>query len=713
MSIKTLSPLYPSSGGSSVYEMYTVQDNGIADTYTLQGSELNPRLPSPFYANIETMNNDRTSEYMVDPSLYYPNAAGYGYYCSGFESSGEWDEQHSVFGSDGADVQYMAQGTQAESLPYIYYTPNYGYGESPFNPYNPYIPGAMIGADGSCIGTQPYYLSPYSDPVTSPGYFPVLVQSGTNALPNSSTDTISDVGPSTMHRANAASVKRSYAFNPASSSVKPSKATSSQTNTLKAASHISEANVRATRRSVTNNGHGVSATSHMPQSASTSSSLQSVAKLLPKANPSKFSYPAAASLSEYASSTNGQAIMSDSWSNFYHRKTFTDLNGGPDPLIEQNRGPRTNKSKNQIIVKAYTTKATNCNSEGNIVISADQYNKDDFPLEYADAKFFVIKSYSEDDVHKSIKYNVWSSTPNGNKKLNCAYEDAQKAALGKPRGCPIFLFFSVNASGQFCGVAQMLGPVDFDKDMDFWQQDKWSGSFPVKWHIIKDAPNPTFRHIILENNEHKPVTNSRDTQEILYKPGLEMLKVFKNYTSRTSLLDDFIYYENRQKIMYEERARLLRRANGHAHVHQFQQPIKVNYVADRSVKEDGVGSWVEKIAQSDNSRTPEKPIGSSEKFCAESTRQSSIEVKPVDNVSTLKIGSLSIHPKHQTEQNPPTSASAPAPRTTVAPANVVTVGSIPVKVDVGKSSGMLTIGTIPLDPKALKKGVLEKSALQN
>lgn len=72
----------------------------------------------------------------------------------------------------------------------------------------------------------------------------------------------------------------------------------------------------------------------------------------------------------------------------------------------------------------------------------------------------------------------------------------------------------VNASGQFCGVAEMTGPVDFYKDMDFWQQDKWSGSFPVKWHYIKDVPNPNFRHIILENNENKPVTNSRDTQEV-------------------------------------------------------------------------------------------------------------------------------------------------------------------------------------------------------
>ena len=73
----------------------------------------------------------------------------------------------------------------------------------------------------------------------------------------------------------------------------------------------------------------------------------------------------------------------------------------------------------------------------------------------------------------------------------------------------------MNASAQFCGVAEMIGPVDFEKSVDYWQQDKWTGQFPVKWHIVKDVPNNLFRHIILENNDNKPVTNSRDTQEVL------------------------------------------------------------------------------------------------------------------------------------------------------------------------------------------------------
>ncbi|KAG2324480.1 hypothetical protein Bca52824_007208 [Brassica carinata] len=189
------------------------------------------------------------------------------------------------------------------------------------------------------------------------------------------------------------------------------------------------------------------------------------------------------------------------------------------------------------------------------VIKRDQYNLASFQTKYEEAIFFVIKSYSEDDIHKSIKYNVWSSTLNGNKKLDGAYQEAQKKVAEKAGACPVFLFFSVNASGQFCGVAEMTGRVDYEKSMDFWQQDKWTGYFPVKWHIIKDVPNPQLRHVILENNENKPVTNSRDTQEVRLPQGNEVLNIFKNYAAKTSILDDFDFYENRERVMVQKKLR--------------------------------------------------------------------------------------------------------------------------------------------------------------
>lgn len=81
------------------------------------------------------------------------------------------------------------QGLQTESLPYVYYTPSYGYAQSPYNPYNPYIPGATVGTDSSFVGTQQYYTGPNFQPnVSSSPYFPLVVQSRPDIVPNISPD---------------------------------------------------------------------------------------------------------------------------------------------------------------------------------------------------------------------------------------------------------------------------------------------------------------------------------------------------------------------------------------------------------------------------------------------------------------------------------------------------------------------------------------------
>ncbi|GLT61664.1 hypothetical protein SLA2020_343540 [Shorea laevis] len=223
-------------------------------------------------------------------------------------------------------------------------------------------------------------------------------------------------------------------------------------------------------------------------------------------------------------------------------------------------------------------------------VRRDQYNLPDFQTEYENAKFFVIKSYSEDDIHKCIKYDVWSSTPNGNKKLNATYNDVDAKESENGAECPIFLFFSVNGSGQFVGLAEMVGQVDFNKDMDFWRLDKWVGFFPVKWHIIKDIPNNELRHIILENNDNKPVTFSRDTQEIGLKQGLEMLKIFSSYTAKTSLLDDFSFYEHRQKSLGNKKH--TKPATLRMEVYESNDFTKQTKAGERKVEEDL--TWIKK-----------------------------------------------------------------------------------------------------------------------
>ncbi|XP_067014569.1 YTH domain-containing family protein 3 [Anabrus simplex] len=171
----------------------------------------------------------------------------------------------------------------------------------------------------------------------------------------------------------------------------------------------------------------------------------------------------------------------------------------------------------------------------------NNYNPSDFDLMAEGARFFVIKSYSEDDIHRSIKYEIWCSTEHGNKRLDQAYRERES------EGGTVYLFFSVNGSGHFCGMAQMVSPVDYHSSSSVWSQDKWKGQFRVRWIYVKDVPNAQLRHIRLENNEHKPVTNSRDTQEVPFEKGKQVLRVLHMYHHTTSIFDDFVHYEKRQE----------------------------------------------------------------------------------------------------------------------------------------------------------------------
>ncbi|KAK3007110.1 hypothetical protein RJ639_016179 [Escallonia herrerae] len=708
-------------GGSPGMEVYNVPEHGHADSYMIPATELNQHLTSPLFEQVEAMYNEGVPEFVVDQGLYYPTATNYGYFCTGLESPSDWDDHHRIFGLDGHDIQYA--GTQADSLPYVYYTPSYGYSQSPYNPYNPYIPGAMIGVDGPFVGTQQFYSIPsYENQVSSPTYFPMVVQSGPDIISNSRTGSFLDATASTVNRADGAGRKHSLSPASATFTLNPSKGASNRTNSFTRATEGSKVSAGSSKHPTGLSSGSFSSPTPSPVLQGRGPGPQAIdnvghGKAWSSRNQVKVTLPPGDDLSNFGSSTHGRGMLDKVWPKLQFGLAPSDVNGSPDALTEQNRGPRTNKAKTQLAVKAYTTRAGDSDAQGNITIHTDQYNKDDFPLDFVDAKFFVIKSYSEDDVHKSVKYNVWSSTPNGNKKLNSAYEDAQRIAAGKARGCPIFLFFSVNASGQYCGVAEMTGPVNFNRDMDFWQQDKWSGSFPVKWHFIKDVPNPNFRHVILENNENKPVTNSRDTQEIRYKKGIEMLRIFKNYTSKTSLFDDFMYYENRQKVLQEEKARLL--INSYENpflVPVIDPPRKLNFVLDLPSSNHNDYNSSER-----NGAVPPKKVFSDTDSSIASPNEIRKDVadgKARDNI-ILQIGSLSINPK-AAESKPledtivatATATGSPIGTSTASavtgmvantePASILTVGSMPIKVNrYTESSGFVTVGTIPLDPRAL------------
>lgn len=584
-----------------------------------------------------TKGSELEQETVVENGLYYPSNNYYGYYYPGYDVGGnEWDEHGAYLGMEGLEIPYT--GVQAENGPLLYYMPGYGYPQPAYNPYNAYFPGAMVGADG-LLAHQPYYPSPiYQQPLTSPAYFQPPVAYGSEVAPFSW-----ESGLAVADRGNGNPFNGSAAGGPRTSH--STAAVVSQMPYSKAIPPARKQNVVLDSKGSAQPSEGLQSSHSAPAGQPNIHSIGTQSQSGRPVNkiPSHGSTGQTAALPKgyvplgkvAGSSNQGKAnvLYPNNAADFKPNgheylvgdrlKTRAKVNGNGnlDVLNEQNRGPRINKMRNPWLspVDANTgahgmvENTENCGPE----VNRDQFNLADFPTKYDNALFFVIKSYSEDDVHKSIKYNVWASTPNGNKRLDAAYQVARERSVGNPGGYPVFLFFSVNASGQFCGVAEMVSSVDFNTSMSFWQQDKWNGFFPVKWHIIKDVPNSQFRHIILENNEHKPVTNSRDTQEIKFTQGIEMLSIFKNYSAKTSILDDFMFYEHRQKTMQDKKR-------------QPNQPEQLQpaMLAD-AVQKMGLGEQLDKTAEDARNHSDRRPANGNQLSDSSNTKNTALEPSSV------------------------------------------------------------------------------------
>ncbi|KAI4338586.1 hypothetical protein MLD38_023625 [Melastoma candidum] len=198
----------------------------------------------------------------------------------------------------------------------------------------------------------------------------------------------------------------------------------------------------------------------------------------------------------------------------------------------------------------------------------------------------------------------------------------------------------------------------------------------------------------------------------MHKQGLKMLKIFKSHGLNTSILDDFMYYENRQKMMQEERARLL--------VRSFHTPFSVSILdpprrlmnivsgpaSEGRINDQRDTSHPRRSMVIEKEQVPSNPdvtaVGPT--ILTRPKQQKILESK--DNaVSSLKIGSLTISPL-QVEPPPPapSTVASIAPKSETRQAEVVTVGSISVEVNGfnGTSGGSLTVGSIPLDARALQ-----------
>lgn len=232
-------------------------------------------------------------------------------------------------------------------------------------------------------------------------------------------------------------------------------------------------------------------------------------------------------------------------------------NGSEDGTFDNNN-KKSKNNRQMFNIDPYTAQMLILRSELYIVqnypnlvsISISEKLSNEKLIEYINKKtsVFIIKGFTEEDIHKAIKYNLWSSTNFGNNKLNNEYKTN-----------PVLLLFSTYKSDQFIGLAEMKSEVDFKKSFPLWARDDWKGLFNIEWLSIKDVPFREFRNIPCakrekkENGEYnfinysvKSLSNSPDCQLIPQEEAGDILKVFYDHMSRNSILEHFEFYDRRQ-----------------------------------------------------------------------------------------------------------------------------------------------------------------------
>lgn len=176
-----------------------------------------------------------------------------------------------------------------------------------------------------------------------------------------------------------------------------------------------------------------------------------------------------------------------------------------------------------MLVGSISTEIMHSVSEKVAVVVSDKIKN--LELEEKKPRYFIVKSCNEENGVLSTRDDVWSSTKDGNIRLNEAHNDPESKGSA-------YLFFSVNQSKRFCGVAKMVNPVrkttDRIKRKD--NNSKWQGCFDVRWIMVKNIPNDNLRHLnILSKTKAFQITISRNTQELSQEIGKRMMEIFHSY----------------------------------------------------------------------------------------------------------------------------------------------------------------------------------------
>ncbi|KAK1775101.1 YT521-B-like domain-containing protein [Copromyces sp. CBS 386.78] len=142
--------------------------------------------------------------------------------------------------------------------------------------------------------------------------------------------------------------------------------------------------------------------------------------------------------------------------------------------------------------------------------------------EKGDTRFFVLKSFNNDNLEKAMEDGIWVTQTSNEEKFAKAFETCRN----------VIFFFSVNKSKAFQGVAMMTSLPSADIAKASWMKNiYWQTSPPFRLRWLTKAAVPFSRIGYLKNplNENLSVLIAKDGQEVEEECGRLLLREMESY----------------------------------------------------------------------------------------------------------------------------------------------------------------------------------------
>lgn len=168
---------------------------------------------------------------------------------------------------------------------------------------------------------------------------------------------------------------------------------------------------------------------------------------------------------------------------------------------------------------------------------------------YQNAYYFVMRSTTYDDIHKAMKYGVWTSTPNNNKKIDSLFKQAVK------ENRKVLLFYRVATENVLCGVAELTSGYIEEQQFDYWwNKIKWNGIFNLKWIYVKNLD----LNVTTRKEGEKRLYELTDGCSLNPENGFFLLDMFKhiNFKFEFSIFKFFELFDQREDYLRGVRCRM-------------------------------------------------------------------------------------------------------------------------------------------------------------